>query len=256
MENPSDSILAVANKIHERALQLASERGARDVAQAELESVRTILEEETKRFHKVRRRLLSSIRTRNGIELEVYKIRDKHRENIETAIRLEKETKELEQQSHDLDRQWRETVSELCAPHQAKRDIYQRILESRLAKHQRTTERRKRKLDFLHNEANHCIEQRKSASTEIEELAALTTAMEDREENEDEEIASLSMQINAMISKVRSNFSVALVSTANNKPLFTLAMQRASLRRAVEEAKENNDTANEDMTMWEQRCVQ
>ena len=211
MSGPSDSIMAVAAKIHERALQLTSERATRDMAKAELDETNLVLAEETDRYHQARRKLLSSVRRRNGVELEVYRIQDQQKEHMHTAERLEKETAKLNAMADATERQWTDMIERTIAPHFVKRRVFENALEGRIVAQQVVEERRKRKLAFLLEEASQYADECAHVRDETKQVRAETKRVKQNAARQDEELSGLSMQIKATIAKVSRTRSLSLL---------------------------------------------
>lgn len=198
----SDNISAVAAQIKEKALQLASERASRDVAVAELEAARRRLAEETKKNEVVRRELLSTVRTRHGMELEIFKIKEQQEGRLEATKKLTEETAELHSKARKMDEEWKSTWNEMYSFHEAKRDLYQRSLEIHIQRSQAVKRRRKQKLDCLSRESGKMMGEANNTRGEIEMLRKALQDSERKEEIETEEISSLSMQIKSTLLKV------------------------------------------------------
>lgn len=224
----SSDILTVASRIQERALQLASQRGIRDIAQLELHRQEGILRQEQVTNAEMRRKLLTEVRSRHGIEIELFNIRDQVKAS-EERIEQDKENAKIRiADASEMEGIWKRTIYDVYAIHQTQQHIYQKSLERRIQNRQHETKRREKKLDFLKNMTTKMDMEETKQAHEAERLWQLAQASDLREESEDEEVSSLAVMIKAALTK------------------------RSTLRKATETANEAYAKANLEMTKWEQ----
>jgi chromosome segregation ATPase len=193
---------SIAAQIEDRALLLASERGLRDVAEAERDQLQAVLDKESKTNAIIRRTLLQEVRSRHGVELELFRIQQQEEERERSIEKLEQETEDLRVEAEELEESWKQQVKEIYAPHQAKRSLYQKILESRIYKRQRKIKLRQDKIDFLERRAREMQADEQEMLSQMERIEQETNDANSREQEEDEAVSSLAMQIKATLAKV------------------------------------------------------
>lgn len=226
----SNGIAAVAARIQERAFQLSIEQAALAEAEEELEEARLTLEKETNANAAVRRGMLTAEKERHGLELE-------HMQHEEEAERMEKEERELREEAEsireraaEVAKKWDDVAAEVVAPHSVRTETYCRRAEGRIRRKKNRIQKRERRLDRLALKAENGREDAATMHRERERVRDELREMEKREEAEDENIAGQAMQIRATLNK------------------------RASLRAALEDAREHHRKANAHMLRWEEEC--
>jgi hypothetical protein len=201
--NPSGDMLTVASRIQERALQLASQRGIRDAAQEELQQIESSLRQEQFANARIRRKFLTEVRTRHGLELELWEIRDQMKQRAECLLNDQERARTKGVEAVNMEGTWKRTIKDVYASHQTQQQIYQRSLESRISIRQQQTKRRERKLEFLRSNTNKFIEEEKSMAYDAERLRQVMEETDRREETEDQEVSNLAIMIKATLTKVR-----------------------------------------------------
>jgi hypothetical protein len=110
--------------------------------------------------------------------------------------------------------------------------LFQRNLDHKVNECRSKRRKREEELDALVLERETNLELNQENHEETDCVQTDIAVMKQVEVNEDEEIASLSMQIRMTVSK------------------------RISLRSALKDARDRNEKANMDMVQWEENCIQ
>lgn len=262
-EGGENSIAAVAARIQERATEVASERAAVELAKAELAQLQNILQQEEKKTGAVRRTMLSTVRERHGVEMELYKVCDLQEERLSKLDDYQRETNDAKEEMMQVHEDWEDTVDDLYVEHNLQRELYKRCVNGRIKRREECIKERDQKLRQLEQETKSFEEETKHMTEETRQLEENIVDMDSREEKEDEEVTALSMQIRATIQKVSGEIwyhvwcvmgwlcvpycmPVSHVSTV-------LFGQRTSLRRTLRDAEEACQNANREMKEWEQK---
>jgi chromosome segregation ATPase len=229
--NASSQIMQIANRIQQKATTLTEEQNHLSSLQNHIQSLTHHRKDQTSTNQSLRKKLLQQLRSRHGIELELLKRKqdlqnlqgkiDKYRNHI---IALQNDTALLQQRSHDDDA--------IYTPHLVKIELFQRNLDHKVNECRSKRRKREEELDalVLERETNLKLNQENHEETDC--VQTDIAVMKQVEVNEDEEIASLSMQIRMTVSK------------------------RISLRSALKDARDRNEKANMDMVQWEENCIQ
>jgi hypothetical protein len=201
---PSSEMIAVVSRIQERALHLASQRGLRDVAQAELETMENRLRQEQFTNAEIRRKLLIEVRNRHGLEIELLNIRDQAKERAE-RIGDEKNQAMIEDKNADkMEYVWKQSIQDIYASHEVQQQIYLRSLEKRIQNRQQESKKRERKMEFLNTQTSKFIQEELFMVDEVQRMQNAAQLIDLREETEDEEVSNLAMMIKVTLTKVRT----------------------------------------------------
>lgn len=204
-EGGDNGIYAVADRIQSRAVELAKERALVELAKSELEQLQRVLDEETRKNGAVRRSMLSTVRSRHGVELELWKIREQHEALLSKLDEYQRETDEAKDQVSELQEVWEKDVRELYVDHDLELELYKRSVQGRIRRRERRIEERERRLRQLEQESKAFEDEAKLMSDQMKQLEQKILETDDREAAEDEEVAALAMQIRATVAKVRRN---------------------------------------------------
>ena len=199
-----NSIYAVADRIQSRAMELAKERALVELAKSELEQLQHVLDEETTRNRAVRRTMLSTVRARHGVELELWKIREQHEALLSKLDEYQRETVEAKDQVNELQEVWEKAVRELYVDHDLELELYKRSVQGRIRRREQRTEERERRLRQLEQESRAFEDEAKLMLDQMKKIEEKILETDDREAAEDEEVAALAMQIRATVAKVRT----------------------------------------------------
>jgi len=254
-----NSIAAVAARIQERANEVASERAAVELAKAQLQELQTLLKNERKMNDTIRRIMLSTVRSRHGVEMELCKIRDEQEERLFNVEQYQRETQEAVEEMEQVHDVWEDTVRDVYVEHDLQRELYRRSVHGRIKRREQHMKERDQKLHQLAQETKIFEEETKRMEEETKQLEKNIIDLDSREEKEDEQVAALAMQIRATIAKVRN----VLSCIDGNKYMYCavshvclnhyVSRQRTSLRRYVRDAEEALQKANREMKKWEQK---
>ena len=200
-----NSIEIVATRIKERALELASERARVELAKAELSELQQLLDEETKTNGAIRRTMLSTVRSRHGVEMELWKVRDQQEERFAKLGEYQRETDEANAEMAELRTAWGDAVRDLYVEHDLQRELYRRSVEGGIKRREQRIKERDQRLLQLVDETKVFQEETKRMVEETKKLEKNILDMDNREGKEDEEVAALSMNIRNTIAKVRQD---------------------------------------------------
>jgi chromosome segregation ATPase len=223
------SIAAVAQRIHERANQVASERASVQVHKAELAELQALLQQEQAKTNATRRTMLSTVRERHGVEMELFQIQDLLQERLDKLQEYEQETDQLQQEQARVSDEWEEETLQDYVEQHLQREFYKRSVQGRIQQRQECIQERNDKLHQLQQEQASFQRETNIMAQETKRLEAKIVEMDSGEEKQDEQVAALSMQIQATIQK------------------------RSALRKTLREAQEACQKANREMREWEQK---
>jgi len=223
-----NSIAAVAQRIQERANQVASERASVQVHKAELAELQALLQQEQAETYATRRTMLSTVRERHGVEMELFQIQDLLQERLDRLQEYEQETYQVQQEQAQVSDEWEETLQDYVEQYM-QRELYKRSVQGRIQQRQECIQERNDKLHQLQREQASFQRETKITVQETKRLEAKIVEMDSGEEKRDEQVAALSMQIQATIQK------------------------RSALRKTLRDAQEACQKANREMREWEQK---
>lgn len=224
-------IATVAQRIRDRALQLEATRLELSQLEATVQTARDTLAAERKSNAAVRTDLLTALQSRHGVDLELLSVQDRTGAVEEEIGRIQSQTEQIRQTAAERRAQWSSVESAVCVPHEVEAGTYQLAAQDAVRRLDEERQRRTRHLTRLADRTNRVLEDCSQMQREMDRLQEETTEMESREEAEDEEVAALAMQIRATIRK------------------------KASLRGALEEARQRYEEANERMLRMEREVT-
>lgn len=201
---PSSEMIAVVSRIQERALHLASQRGLRDVAQAELETMENRLRQEQFTNAEIRRKLLIEVRNRHGLEIELLNIRDQAKERAERIVDERNQAMIEDKNADKMEYVWKQSIQDIYASHEVQQQIYLRSLEKRIQYRQQESKKRERKIEFLNTQTSKFIQEELFMVDEVQRMQNAAQQIDLREETEDEEVSNLAMMIKVTLTKVRT----------------------------------------------------
>ena len=227
----SSQIMQIANRIQQKATTLTEEQNHLTSLQNQFQSLTKHHKEQTSCNESIRQQLLQQLRSRHGIELELFK-RKQNLQKLQSNIDKHKNQITSLQNEITILRKQISTQQAIYAPHLVHIELFQRNLDHKVNECRSKRRKREEELDslVLHRERN--LELNKDIHKETERVETDIAVMKQVEINEDEEIASLSMQIRMTVSK------------------------RISLRSALKDARDRNEKANQAMIQWEEDCMQ
>ena len=224
-------IATVAQRIRDRALQLEATRFELSQLQNTVQTARDTLAAERRSNAAVRTDLLTALQSRHGVELKLLSVQDRTEAVEEEIGRIQDQTEQIRQTAAERRAQWSSVESAVCVPHEVEAGTYQLAAQDAVRRLDEERQRRTRHLTRLADRTNRVLEDCADLQREMGRLQEETAEMESREEAEDEEVAALAMQIRATVRK------------------------KASLRGALEEARQRYEEANERMLRMEREVT-
>lgn len=207
---PTEGIAAVAERIRERANQLNSELAVLELVKTEQDQQQAILDDEVDKCESVRRKYLSSTRSRHGIELELWRIEGQRKDCRESIEEQRQQTKDILEYKQELQENWESLVRDVLSVHSLHREIYRHSIHNSIEEREKLTVKRDRQLsalaqhvDSFNNSKEKIKEEQKVVGEEIENLKR-------SEQQGDAKVSSLAAQIREMLAKVK--LSIALYS--------------------------------------------
>lgn len=218
-----ESIQAVANRIQERGLALASEKAQESILMEQYKELEQKEKAESKENLELKTQLLKTLRSRHGMELELYDLQQRIEKNIKDMNELLKEAEKEQAHFFSLKKQLDEHTTNIYARHRVEIDLFLEKMINEVR--EKEENRRKREIQLCELSLNTDIarEQANSLEKDKAELECQIRELVKSEEIVDEESASLSIQLKATMAK------------------------RASLRNALKEAQEMYRKANDEM---------
>ena len=186
-----EGIAAVAERIRDRANQLQSERAVLELVKAEQDQQQAILDEEGEVCGQVRRKYLTALRSRHGVELELWKMEEQKRECIEATEQLEQESKDILAYKEEIQENWERLVRDVIAPHTLHQEIYRHSFQASMDHVEKMDVKRNQQLSFLAMQIDAFRKERKRMESEKTHLQEEATQMEESKQKEDEEMAEL-----------------------------------------------------------------
>ena len=201
--NSNSNIIAIANRIQDRANQLSNERITLQTLQTKLITIQNNYNIEQQNHDDKRNQYLLQTKLLQEKEMDIYKYKQLIREyekSIESSLH---EIQKLESQMICIQNECQIINSTIYVPHQYDTFMYKHRLEGKV--HSLKAKRRKREetLTNMKMETNRNREEVQTMEREIRRIKDEIKMMEDVEVREDEEIAAVAMQIRATLTKVR-----------------------------------------------------
>ena len=123
--------MAVAARIQERAKRLLEEQNNLQDAKAQLEQSRTLHKQETQRTRDGKRRMLHASIARNQVELTLFSIQDKIKEQRIKNQQMENRTRSIKEACDMIQAQFNSDVETLYAPHEMEMESCRKRLEDK-----------------------------------------------------------------------------------------------------------------------------
>lgn len=207
----TEGIAAVAERIRDRAHQLASERAVLELVQAEQDQQQSILDEEIDKCAKVRRAYLTSVRSRHGVELELCsKMEDQKTECMESIEKMQQESKDILAHKQELQANWEELLREVLSVHSLHKEVYRRSIQASIEDREKHTLKRSRQLSTLSQHIDTFHKNKENMEAEKKKLVEEAGRLAKSEHREEEEISKLDAQVRDSLTKVRLVLTVHL----------------------------------------------
>jgi len=224
-------IATVAQRIRDRALQLEAARRELSQLEATVRTARDDLAAERRSHAAGRADLLTAVRSRHGVELELLAVRDRAVAVDDEIGRIRAEAAQVRTAAAERRERWADAEAALCVPHEVEAGTHRLAAEDAVRRLEERREERERRLRGLADRTARAAEEEAEQRREADRLREEAAELEGREEAEDEEVAALAMQIRATIRK------------------------KSSLRGALEEARERHGEANDRMLRMEREVT-
>lgn len=144
---------AVATRIKARLSELATERALVEFVKSDLEGLQNVLGEEIRKNGTVRRSMLSTVRARHGVELELWKVREQQEARLAKVHEYQRETDEAKDEENELQEAWEETVKGVYVDHDLQRELYKRSVQGCIRRRAQRVEEREQRLRQLEQES-------------------------------------------------------------------------------------------------------
>ena len=198
----NNSLAAVASRIQERNNALCSELATLDLLQTQHSQAEQTLKADERASTEVRKELLSTVRSRHGLELECLQIKNDSQSIDETIAQLQSSTKDIRTKTNELERKFDQEHAPIYAKHDLSTKLYSMQSEATLVAAQRKKQRRETKLQSLKEQTERQTCESIEMRTECERIQDECMELDRREEEDDEETVALSMQIKSVLAKV------------------------------------------------------
>lgn len=206
------SLQQVAQRIQERNNALASEQATLELLQDQLELAKKRLADDELATQKARKHLLTAMRSRHGVELDLLSKKEETAAIRSEAAGLQSSIESIRLQTNELRRKFEEEHAPLYAKHDVSTSLHAMRSESLLIKAQQKKQRREDKLHHLKSETERQRFETDRMREETERLRDEIEGFARREEEEDEEMVGLTMQIRQVLAKVSHYFFCCLYS--------------------------------------------
>jgi chromosome segregation ATPase len=195
-------MVAVAARIQDRAMQLLLEQTKLNDAKTELQKIQDSARKESQVNDSRRRILLATTNSRNGVELELYKARDKISDYKKLIQKLREETQKIEDQTKKVEAQWKDDVENIYSRCQLEMELYQHSLETSLQANEQRANQRVEQLDQLEARARNLNEEEGALRRACQTLETDIERLEREEEDGDEEVSSLALEVREALAEV------------------------------------------------------
>jgi hypothetical protein len=134
--------------------------------------------------------------------MELFQIQDLLQERLDKLQEYEQETDQLQQEQARVSDEWEEETLQDYVEQHLQREFYKRSVQGRIQQRQDCIQERNDKLHQLQREQASFQRETNIMAQETKRLEAKIVEMDSGEEKQDEQVAALSMQIQATIQKV------------------------------------------------------
>jgi hypothetical protein len=134
--------------------------------------------------------------------MELFQIQDLLQERLDKLQEYEQETDQLQQEQARVSDEWEEETLQDYVEQHLQREFYKRSVQGRIQQRQECIQERNDKLQQLQQEQASFQRETNIMAQETKRLEAKIVEMDSGEEKQDEQVAALSMQIQATIQKV------------------------------------------------------
>ena len=208
----TSSLAGVATRIQERNNALRMELATLELLRSQHDYAKQCLKADQQTSIELRKQLLTTVRSRNGLELECLRIKEESSKIDQSTSELKTNIDEIRKRTKKLQKKFDEEHAPVYAAHDLSIRLYSMQSESRLIRAQRKKQRREEKLRKLIEQTKCQREKANEIHAERERIRVECLEMDRREEEEDEETVALNMQIKSLLAKVRKTYCLDWVS--------------------------------------------
>ena len=206
MSSNASSLSLVAASIQERVNTLHTERVTLQQLQGQLEIQKTLLESEKKRMTSVRKQYLMETQDRNEAELEMLEtLQDCDKLTAETHGLVAVQTPSLQEKAESIRQIHVKSDHDLYATHLTDMLTNQRQMEEKLHHYNKKKLQKETLLNQLAMKTNQYLDDAEEMKKKTEQVCDATVKLDAFETKTNEDIASLSIQIRALLAKVRTD---------------------------------------------------
>jgi hypothetical protein len=206
MSSNASSLSLVAASIQERVNTLHTERVTLQQLQGQLEIQKTLLESEKKRMTSVRKQYLMETQDRNEAELEMLEtLQDCDKLTAETHGLVAVQTPSLQEKAESIRQIHVTSDHDLYATHLTDMLTNQRQMEEKLHHYNKKKLQKENLLNQLAMKTNQYLDDAEEMKKKTEQVCDATVKLDAFETKTNEDIASLSIQIRALLAKVRTD---------------------------------------------------
>ena len=199
---PIDGIEGIAVRIHERAVQLSTEREFLRHSEQQLRELKVEIEREKEINQSVRARYLLNVTKVNSIEMECLQLEASIKERMNKTEILKENEKEI-LASHTQSNAERNNTEQALTRHTLRQELYLKVLQGVIDQQTHAISRRKSRLETtakaieeLKQKENVCIQTQGWIKKDTKRIF-------DAEESENKVIDSLASQVRDALTKVR-----------------------------------------------------
>ena len=205
MSSNSSTLSAVAASIQERVNTLNSERHSLQQLQEQLETEKSLLENEKKRMKSVRKKYLALVQERNEVELQLLEM-GQHCDALTSEIEhlTVNQIPAFQAKIESIHQLQMTSDIELYTTHLTNILLNQRQMEEKLYHYNKKKVKRETLLKQLALKTNKHNDDFEETIKQIQENRNAIVKLEEFEAKTNEEISSMSIQIRALLSKVRT----------------------------------------------------
>lgn len=173
------------------------------LVEAEEEEQQTKLNDEQEAWSTVRFEYLSAIRSRHGVEEELWKMEEHKKDCLESMEALQNETRELGAHKETIQADWEDLAGNVLVGHDLKREIYRSSIQAHMETREQHLMKRQRQLTTIHQKVNSYRKDTESAEKETSKLERAAKHLKSTELAEDAELSNLALRVRETVAKVR-----------------------------------------------------
>jgi chromosome segregation ATPase len=203
--NQAEGIEAIAARIHDRAVQLATQQGALRSAKQELSNTQEDLAKEIDLRQRVRKEFLKCLSQANAIELECIDIQERIEDRMFKTKKLKEKEKEMVAQFSKRESEW-EMAQELLTRHKLRQEVYLKILRGVINKRNQAAAFRQKRVERVIQLCETLKDEKESVELDQIRLRDNILRLTEFENDDNKAVETLASQVREAITRVSARF--------------------------------------------------